>query len=46
MVFLQETHGTQEDYNDLVEDWNIEIIISGNSTSSKGVAILLNDILI
>ena len=42
ILFLQETHWTENDYTDLKDDWNIELIISGTSTASKGTAILLN----
>ena len=36
------THWTMTDYTDLKELWNIEILISGNSNSARGTAILLN----
>ena len=42
ILFLQETHWTETDYTDLKKDWNIEIIISGNSTTARGTAILFN----
>ena len=42
ILLLQETHWTETDYTDIKEDWNIELIISGNSTAARGTAILLN----
>ena len=43
ILLLQETHWTEIDYTDIKEDWNIELIISGNSTAARGTAILLNN---
>ena len=42
ILLLQETHWTITDYTDLKENWNIEILILGNSTAARGTAILLN----
>ena len=42
ILFLQETHWTETDYTEIRDDWNIEVIISGNSTAAKGTAMLLN----
>ena len=42
IILLQETHWVETDYTDIRDDWNIELIISGNSTTSRGTAILLN----
>ena len=36
------TQMEQRDYNEIVDDRNIEAIISGNSTTGSGVAIFLN----
>ena len=42
IILLQETHWIETDYTDIRDDWNIEVLISGNSTASRGTAILLN----
>ena len=42
IICLQETHLVNSDFDTLLKEWNIEYIINGNSTNSKGVAILLN----
>ena len=42
IICLQETHLTNNDRDTLIKEWNIEFIISGNSTNSRGVAILIN----
>ena len=43
IICLQETHLIEEDLDTLVKEWNIEFIISGNSSNSRGVAILINN---
>ena len=43
IICLQETHLVQEDVNMLIKEWNLEYFISGSSTNSRGVAILLNN---
>ena len=40
IVCLQETHLVQKDLSTLKKDWNIEYFIAGNSTNSRGVAVL------
>ena len=42
IILLQETHWIEADYTYIREDWNIEVLIAGNSTTSNGTAILLN----
>ena len=39
---MQETHLTQKDHNLLLKEWNLDYILAGNSTNSRGVAVLLN----
>ena len=41
IVCLQETHLVQKDLNTLKKDWNVEYFIAGNSTNSRGVAIVI-----
>ena len=36
ILLLQETHWTIDNYTALKENWNIEILISGNSTAARG----------
>ena len=43
IICLQETHLTQKDQNMLLKEWNIEYILAGDSTNSRGVAILINN---
>ena len=43
IICLQETHLIEEYLDTLVKEWNIEFIISGNSSNSRGVAILINN---
>ena len=43
ILCLQETHLVTEDINTLIKDWNITYYLSGNSTNSRGVAILINN---
>ena len=43
IMCLQETHLTQKDQNMLLKEWNIEYILAGDSTNSRGVAILINN---
>ena len=43
IICLQETHLIQRDLNTLNEEWNIEYFIAGNSSNSRGVAILINN---
>ena len=43
IVCLQETHLIQKDLNTIRKEWNIEYFIAGNSTNSRGVAILINN---
>ena len=43
IVCLQETHLIDKDIHNLKLEWNIEYILGGNSTNSKGVAILINN---
>ena len=43
IICLQETHLTENDTHTLKLEWNIEYIVSGKSSNSKGVAILLNN---
>ena len=33
----------QKDLNTLTKEWNIEYYLAGNSTNSRGVAIMLNN---
>ena len=42
IICIQETHFTKKDHNILLKEWNIEYILAGESTNSRGVAILLN----
>ena len=42
IILLQESHWIGTDYTDIRDDWNIEIVISGNSTAAMGRAILSN----
>ena len=42
ILCLQETHLTQKDHNLLIKEWNVDYILAGNSTNSRGVAVLLN----
>ena len=41
IIFLQETHLVNKDKDQLQKEWNVEFFLSGSSTNSKGVAILL-----
>ena len=43
IICLQETHLVQKDLNILKRDWNIDYYLAGNSTNSRGVAIMLNN---
>ena len=43
IICLQETHLTKKDHNMLLKEWNVEYHIAGESTNSRGVAILLNN---
>ena len=43
IVCLQETHLIQKDHNTIRKEWNIEYFIAGNSTNSRGVAILIDN---
>ena len=43
LVFLQETHLVEDDIEKLKREWNISIYLSGTTTNSKGVAILINN---
>ena len=43
IICLQETHLTETDRTNLVKEWNIEFFLGGESTNSKGVAILINN---
>ena len=38
-----EAHLTESDRTNLVKEWNIEFFLGGESTNSKGVAILINN---
>ena len=40
---MQETHLIEADIHDLKLEWNIEYLLGGNSTNSRGVAILINN---
>ena len=42
IICLQETHLTETDRTHLVKELNIDFFLSGESTNSKGVAILIN----
>ena len=43
IICLQETHLIEQDLNQLKLEWNVEFFLSGNSSNSKGVAIILNN---
>ena len=43
IICLQETHLVQKDLNTLTREWNIDYYLAGNSTNSRGVAIMLNN---
>ena len=43
IVCLQETCLAQKDLNTLKKEWNVEYFIAGNSTNSRGVAVLINN---
>ena len=43
IICLRETHLVHKDLNTLNKEWNIEYFIAGNSTNSRGVAILINN---
>ena len=43
LVFLQETHLVEDDIEKLKKEWNISFYLSGTTTNSKGVAILINN---
>ena len=43
IICLQETHLVQKYLNILKRDWNIDYYLAGNSTNSRGVAIMLNN---
>ena len=43
LVFLQETHLVEDDIEELKKEWNINIYVSGTTTNSKGVAVLINN---
>ena len=43
IICLQETHLIDQDLNQLKLEWNVEFFLSGNSSNSKGVAIILNN---
>ena len=39
---IQETHWVQDVYNDIKDNWNVNVILTGNSRIRKGLAIVLN----
>ena len=41
VIFLQETHLVGKVINQLKKEWNVEFFISGISTNSRGVAIII-----
>ena len=41
VIFLQETHLVGKDVDQLKKEWNVEFFISGTSTNSRGVAIII-----
>ena len=41
IICLQETHLTEKDIHTLKLEWNIEYIVIGKSSNSKGVATIL-----
>ena len=43
IICLQETHLVEADTHDLKLEWNIEYLLGGNSTNSRGVAVLINN---
>ena len=43
IICLQETHLIEKDLHNLKIEWNIEYIIGGISSNSRGVAILINN---
>ena len=43
ILCLQETHLVNEDINTIIKDWNITYYLSGTSTNSRGVGILMNN---
>ena len=43
VICLQETHLVEADIHDLKLEWNIEYLLGGNSTNSRGVAVLINN---
>ena len=43
LVFLQETHLVEDDIEELKKEWNISFYLSGTTTNSRGVAILINN---